>query len=331
MSDPTLDALEDLAREVDRLAAASDAASIARASARRQRLLIELDVAGLLTGEPEIGARVAHHPTLRGYHDACVALADYHASAARKRWLEGSVPAGPQQARVSLDWFRTPSPYVPPGVLPHAWLALCERNFIDPLPQGTGTRFVRLEGALHALHFRTEVDREPRLWRAEPEITTRSKRLAQDILDELDRPISNERAAQLARKEEEDRASLERFYVTSGQAEPEAILARRLTELVDAIERADPPRTGTFAPIEMSFPMPGRRAALRFAASPSKAERRYVELSVGTPSGISTSSSWLDIGTHDDLLAWLRTSEALAAAVRAFAGALESLERNRLA
>lgn len=69
-------------------------------------------------------------------------------------------------ALISLDWFRTPSGYTPAGISAHDWLALCEANFQDPLPTAAGTRFVRLEGRSHVLHFRLEVGPQPRLWRA---------------------------------------------------------------------------------------------------------------------------------------------------------------------
>jgi hypothetical protein len=165
--DDQLATFEKLALEVDRLAAGTDDEQIT-AGAKRQRLLIELDVYGLLTGQPAIGARVAAHPTLRGYHDACVQLASYHASAARIRLVGNAIPLKPTDGHVSLDWFRTPSGYTPAGVSAHDWLALCERNFLEPMPEGTGTRFVRLEGKMHVLSYRIEAGPEPKLWRAQP-------------------------------------------------------------------------------------------------------------------------------------------------------------------
>lgn len=165
--DHQLAALEQLAVEVDRLAAGSEQDQIV-AGAKRQRLLIELDVYGLLTGQPAVGHRVADYKTLRAYHDACVQMASYHASAARIRLVGNAIPLKPTDGHVSLDWFRTPSGYTPPGVSPHDWLALCERNFLEPRAEGNGTRFVRLEGRLHVLFYRLEATSEPKLWLAVP-------------------------------------------------------------------------------------------------------------------------------------------------------------------
>ncbi len=165
--DRELARLEKLAIEVDQLEAGDEDQQIT-AGAKRQRLLIELDVYGLLTGQPDVGKRVAGHPTLRAYHEACVQMASYHASASRIRLVGNAIPLKPTDGHVSLDWFRTPNNYAPAGVAAHDWLALCERNFIDPMPKSTGTRFVRLHGATHVLWYRIEATAEPKLWRAEP-------------------------------------------------------------------------------------------------------------------------------------------------------------------
>ncbi len=158
--------LETIAVEVDRLAATTDEESLARASARRQRLLIELDVSGLLGGTAMVRRRFEGLPTLLGYHEATIALMSYLASAARIRLVRAPIPLKVSDSLVSLDWFRVPSGYTPVGVSAHDWLAVCEANFRDPMPTGPGTRFVRLEGKSHVLQFRIEVGPEPRLWRA---------------------------------------------------------------------------------------------------------------------------------------------------------------------
>lgn len=165
VSDEQLARLEELALLVDRLAAGSEDEQVT-AGAKRQRLLIELDVYGLLKGTADVGRRLAGRPTLRGYHDACVEMARYHASAARQRLVRRPPPAQPAEGHVSLDWFRTPSGYLPEGVPPDDWLALCEINFLEPMPTGTGERYVRLEGELHELDYRIEATAEPKLWRA---------------------------------------------------------------------------------------------------------------------------------------------------------------------
>nr|MBA2541800.1 hypothetical protein [Deltaproteobacteria bacterium] len=94
-------------------------------------------------------------------------MMSYHASAARIRLVGNAIPIKPSDGHVSLDWFRTPSGYTPAGVSPHDWLALCERNLLEPMPEGNGTRFVRLEGKLHVLSYRVEASPEPKLWRAQ--------------------------------------------------------------------------------------------------------------------------------------------------------------------
>ncbi len=167
VSDAVLADLEKLAIEVDRLEAGTEDQQVT-AGAKRQRLLIELEVSGVLSGQAAAGARLADHKTLRTYHDACVQMASYHASAARIRLVGNAIPMRPTDGHVSLDWFRTPSGYVPEKVPTHDWLALCERNFIEPMPTGTGTRFVRLEGKIHVLSYRIEATAEPKLWRALP-------------------------------------------------------------------------------------------------------------------------------------------------------------------
>ena len=167
VQDHQLATLETLALEVDQLEAGNEEQQIT-AGAKRQRLLIELDVYGLLTGQPDVGARLASYPTLRGYHDACVQMASYHASASRIRLVGNAIPLKPTDGHVSFDWFRQSSGYVPDKVSPHDWLALCERNFIDPMPTQSGNRFVRLEGKLHVLSYRVEATSSPKLWRALP-------------------------------------------------------------------------------------------------------------------------------------------------------------------
>lgn len=168
-SDRLLGELEELAALVDRLESEGEEAT---AFAKRQRLLIEFEVSDLLPGTPALAARLEAYPHLRAYQRAAVALAAYQGSAERRRLMSGWPGFDPARQHVSLDWFRQPSAGPPPGHSPHAWLALCERNFCDPLPGGTGTRFVRLAGAVYALSYRREVDAEPRLVRADADGVT---------------------------------------------------------------------------------------------------------------------------------------------------------------
>ncbi len=164
-SDTLLAELDAMAREVDALAVGDDEQQV-RARVRRQRLLIELDVVGMLTGDPAVGQRLAAYPMLRGYHDACALLVAYHASAARVRLVGKPAPRKLIEGNVAIDWFRQPSGYTPANVPVLDWLALCERNFISPMPTSEGTRFVRLEGRIHVLSYRCEIGPEPKLWRA---------------------------------------------------------------------------------------------------------------------------------------------------------------------
>lgn len=331
-SDRTLDQLEELAREVDRLAVETDEESEAKAFAKRQRLLIELDVAHLLTGQPEIGKRLAKHPALRRYHYACVAMANYHVSDARKRFVGKKVPNKLTDGWVSLDWFRRSNGYVPDGVPEHDWTALCERNLIDPMPTGTGTRFVKLEGELHVLSYRIEEGPEPKLWRAEPAGGGKKrdiKEFAQFILKEMDKPKSAERQAYEEQKEAEDRIAIERMYADTGQIKPEEIMAKALRILAEKIEQLNP--SGEFEPIEVSIRIKRRDGALRFAAMPPKYGKNQVELSIQTESGQSTSTQVLELGSTTELIAFLRKPETIAQALATVDDCMLSLERHGFA
>jgi hypothetical protein len=161
-------------------------------------------------------------------------------------------------------------------------------------------------------------------------LTSRAKQLAKDVLEEMDKPISPEREAALARKEREDKESLERFYVTTGQATPEEIFKYYLAEMATAIECLNPP-DGPFDPIELPLSYKGRKGMLRFAPSPNKAPRRYVELSIDSESGLSTSSAMLDTGTNAEIVTYLRRPELVAEMIETADERIVSLARNRLA
>jgi hypothetical protein len=164
-----VDALDVAARQGERLYA--DVERSAAAAARRHRLFLELEVAGLLepalAGEARAAlSRLGLALTL-GYHDAARAMARYLASPERAARFPGEPVPTVTAARVSLDWFRTSSGYCPDGVTAFEWLALCEKNFMRPLPSSSaGERFVRLCGAMHQLLYRAEVGPSPCLWRA---------------------------------------------------------------------------------------------------------------------------------------------------------------------
>src|SRR5215813_10612938 len=98
------------------------------------------------------------------------------------------------------------------------------------------------------------------------DIAAHSRQLAKDLLDEMDRPKSAEREAYEAQKEREDREALERFYLATGQIEPEQVAQRALHEMAGTIERMAPKTT--FAPVEIPVTLAGRKGILRFAPSP---------------------------------------------------------------
>ncbi len=158
-----------------------------------------------------------------------------------------------------------------------------------------------------------------------------TKDLAKEILDELDKPTSPEREAQQAEKERRDREALEKFYIDTGQVKPEQVMQRALAALADQIERMNPPATGPFDTFELPIEVKGRKGTLRFAASPRKAENRYVELSVYSESGQSTSSQWLEQGTAEALVSYLRKPEVVVDTLTTVDELMISLSRNRLA
>jgi hypothetical protein len=157
-----------------------------------------------------------------------------------------------------------------------------------------------------------------------------AQEFARWVLDEMNKPKSPEREAYEAQKEIEDRAAIDRMYIATGQYEPETLLTRLLAIMAEIIERLDPP-DGPFEPVELKLMYKGRKGVLRYAPSPNKPDRRYVELSFNTESDISTSSVWLDNGTNAELVKYLRRPEVVADAIRLADEAIISLARNRLA
>ncbi len=162
------------------------------------------------------------------------------------------------------------------------------------------------------------------------DLTSRAKQFAKDVLEEMDKPISPERAAALARKEREDAELAERFYISSGQYEGEELFAKLLAIMADAIEKLDPP-AGAFDAIELALKYKQRKGVLRFGPSPNKPERRYIELSIDSESGLSTSSAMLDTGTNTEIVTYLRRPELVAEMLATAEERIVSLARNRLA
>lgn len=159
---------------------------------------------------------------------------------------------------------------------------------------------------------------------------TSAQQLAKDLLDEMDKPKSPEREAYEARKEREDREALERLYIATGQYPPDQLFAKLLANMVAEIERVDPPE-GEFPPIELAFQYKGRKGVLRFGPSPNKPARRYIELSLDSESGLSTSSAMLDTGNNAEIVQYLRKPELVAEMIATAEERIVSLARNRLA
>ena len=160
-------------------------------------------------------------------------------------------------------------------------------------------------------------------------MAARSKQLAKDLLDEMDKPKNDEREAYEAQKECEIREALERFYGRTGQVKPD-LPQQAIAELAHRIEQM-PPGVMTFEDIEVPLTIAGRKEVLRFAPSPSNPGRRFIELTVWSQSGLSTSSQWLESGSSDDLIAHLRRPEMVADIRSTADGLIQSLNRNRMA
>ncbi|HEX8113831.1 MAG TPA: hypothetical protein VF516_39135 [Kofleriaceae bacterium] len=173
VDDDTLREIAALADDVDRLDAEAsrsdepyaDEQLDARLVAKRSRLLLELEVAGVLGSAERGRLERLGLAKLVAYSDAAVAMDHYLDSPGYARLVKQPRVTRLVDSCVSLDWFRVPSGYVPDGVAPDDWLALCEANFRANERPRAGSVFVRLEGKFHRLMFRTELDK-PRLYRA---------------------------------------------------------------------------------------------------------------------------------------------------------------------
>jgi hypothetical protein len=127
--------LEARAAELD---AMTDEAS---ADARRRTLLIELDVAGVLSGREAVEQELAELrlPVLGGYAAAARRLRTYLVSPERRRYVPDALAEDVVGARVSLDFFRSgPRPVADMSEL--EWTALGEALLTaatpDPTPRG---------------------------------------------------------------------------------------------------------------------------------------------------------------------------------------------------
>lgn len=159
---------------------------------------------------------------------------------------------------------------------------------------------------------------------------TPAQRFAKDVLEAMNEPASAERQAYEAHQERAERVELEKLYIATGQVEPTPMFTRLLAIMADTIEALNPP-DGPFATVELALRYRGRKGVLRFAASPNKADRRYVELTIFSESGLSTSSQWLDNGSNAELVTYLRRPDVVADTITTADEAIISLARNNLA
>jgi hypothetical protein len=172
VDDDTLREIAALADEVDRRDAEAsrgdepyaDEQLDAKLVARRSRLLLDLEVAGVLGPAERDRLATLGLTQLVAYSDAAVAMDRYLDSPGYARLVKQPRVTRLLDSCVSLDWFRVPSGYVPDGVAADDWLALCEANFRANERPRAGSVFVRLEGKFHRLMFRTELNK-PRLYR----------------------------------------------------------------------------------------------------------------------------------------------------------------------
>jgi hypothetical protein len=319
--------LENRAADLDkRTAAAGDnEEAIKEVNQLRAQLLRDLSAENVLTGDELDRLQLRECPTLSTYHGAAEKLLSYLLSPERDRFFPGQQSPVPDYSNISLDWFRYPSGYLPddshvPGekVSPYDWLALCERNFIDPMPNGTGERFVRLQGKIHILHYRMEDGPTPRLWRALPndqpiEGLSKAQQFAHDVLEEMDKPMSKEREEYEARKEQEDRIGYLQLYLKTGQITAEEIVEQAVTKLIREIEKLGP--LEKFDKIEVPLLVANQKAALLYTPSTSakNLHRRYVQLAVWTK---SCQTTFLDTGTHEEMLAYLRRPTIVAEVIK---------------
>lgn len=338
--EPVLFQLENRAADLDkRIAAAGDNEdAIKEVNHQRAKLLSDLNAEKLLTGEEAARIRLRECPTLCTYHEAAVQLYSYFWSDCRYKWFPDQKLPELHQSNISLDWFRTPSGYLPddshvPGekVSPYDWLALCERNFIDPMPGGTGERFLRLEGKIHALHYRREDGPTPRLWRALPESPepeeglSKGQQFAKWALEEMNKPKSKEREEYEAKKEREDQIGYLQIYLKTGQITAEEIVKQAVDKLIAEIEKLGP--LEKFDKIEVPLLIANRAAALRYTPSTSlkRLHLRYIELAVWEGSCLST---YLDTGAHEEMLQFLRRPTIVAEVLKTGDEAIISLERD---
>jgi hypothetical protein len=108
------------------------------------------------------------------------------------------------------------------------------------------------------------------------------------------------------------------------------VLAAAAQSLARAIERL--PAAGAFDSIATEVLVADHRTQLRCAPSPSNPQaRRFVEVCVRSPSGLSTSSQWLDSGSNEELAALLRWPETPGEIERIVRELIESRQRNRMA
>ena len=160
-----LDRLEARAEELERM---NDPAE---ADARRRTLLIEMNIAGLLSGRStvtnelnELGLRA-----LQSYAAAARRLLDYLNSPERRELVPDALAEPVLGARVSLDFFRQ-GPLVPAGQSERRWTALGEALLVAARPGPTvkGEFFTQWDGRWYHVVWRRDDGNTPALLELAP-------------------------------------------------------------------------------------------------------------------------------------------------------------------
>src|SRR4051812_45919348 len=105
-------------------------------------------------------------------------------------------------------------------------------------------------------------------------MATRSKKLAKDLLDGLDKPDDPARQAYDAEKEIADKQALDDFYVRTGQKKKASAAAAAAGRLAERL-------AGAAGTVDEDV---SEHVALRFGSLPSSGEQ-YVQVRVTTASG----------------------------------------------
>lgn len=151
------------------------------------------------------------------------------------------------------------------------------------------------------------------------DMANRSKKLAKDLLEAMDKPDDPARQAYEAEKEIADKEALDDFYVRTGQKKKASAAGGAATRLAGRIAGA----SGT---VDEQV---SEHVALRFGALPSGGEQ-YVQVRVTTASGGSTSSQFLARGSATELAAKLGSADVAKEIEDTAAALVEQQRQQRL-